>query len=259
MIYNRILKEHQRIEHLLSSIQKKLINYPSGKLICSRNGKHYKWYRSYGSHKEYISKKNRTLAEQLASKKFLTEVSEYLLHEKRSLEFYLRHHSKNPKNIENFLINTPGYKELLIPFFKPQSQKLSEWMNAPYEHNPNYPEKLIHKTASGNFVRSKSEVMIDMLLYTNQIPFRYECPLQLGETTLFPDFTIRHPITGDFFYWEHFGLMDERNYAKHAFSKLELYSIFGILPTVQLIVTFENRENPLSYETIETIINHHFL
>lgn len=254
-----MLKEHQRIESKLIETQKKLINLPEGKLICSRNGNHYKWYRSFGSHKEYIPKKNLPLAEQLAAKKFLTEVSEYLSHEKKSLEFYLRHHDKNPKNIENFLINIPGYKELLIPFFTPQSQALSDWMNAPYERNPNYPEKLIHKTASGNFVRSKSEVMIDMLLYTKRIPFRYECPLQLGETTLFPDFTIRHPKTGDFFYWEHFGLMDDRNYAKHAFSKLDLYSSHGILPMVHLITTFENRKNPLSLETIENIIDHYFL
>ena len=79
----------------------------------------------------------------------------------------------------------------------------------PYEKNPKYPEHLIHKTVSGIYVRSKSESMIALQLYTEKIPFRYECALQLGETTLYPDFTILHPKTGEIFYWEHFGMMDE--------------------------------------------------
>ena len=43
----------------------------------------------------------------------------------------------------------------------------------------------MHKGSSGNYVRSKSESMIDMVLYIHKIPFRYECALILGETTLF--------------------------------------------------------------------------
>ena len=53
-----------------------------------------------------------------------------------------------------------------------------------------YPENKIHVAPSGNMVRSKSEVLIDMQLYTNHIPFRYECELQLGDVTIYPDFTV---------------------------------------------------------------------
>ncbi|MFQ8777759.1 MAG: hypothetical protein ACLR78_10425 [Roseburia sp.] len=63
-------------------------------------------------------------------------------------------------------------------------------------------------------MRSKSEAMIAMLLHLNAIPYRYECALSLGGVTLFPDFTIRHPVTGVLYYWEHFGLMDDPAYAK---------------------------------------------
>ena len=58
-------------------------------------------------------------------------------------------------------------------------------------------------------MRSKSEAMIAMSLYVQKIPYRYECELKLGSITLFPDFTIRHPETGEIFYWEHFGMMDK--------------------------------------------------
>ena len=100
--------------------------------------------------------------------------------------------------------------------------------------------------------------MIDMLLYQNQIPFRYECALTLGNTLLHPDFTIRHPATGEYYYWEHFGLMDQPVYASNAFSKLRLYAENGILPGIHLITTYETLEHPLSMEMVEKIIKYYF-
>lgn len=132
-------------------------------------------------------------------------------------------------------------------------------MNSSYQKNPNYPEQLIHKSISGNLVRSKSEAFIDMVLHINKIPFRYECALQLGEITIFPDFTIRHPVTGETYYWEHFGLMDQASYIQKTFSKLELYASHGIIPSVNLLTTYETKENPLSMDMIEKIVHHYFL
>ena len=117
----------------------------------------------------------------------------------------------------------------------------------------------MHKGSSGNYVRSKSESMIDMVLYIHKIPFRYECALTLGETTLFPDFTIRHPQTGEVFYWEHFGLMDNAEYSKNACSKLQLYTNHGIIPSIQLITTYETKEHPLTADVIEKIVEDYFL
>lgn len=152
----------------------------------------------------------------------------------------------------------PEYKALLVPYFTPQSQEVSEWMNASYERNPKHPELLIHKSSSGNLVRSKSESLIDTFLFLNKIPFRYECALQLGEITLFPDFTIRHPKTGAIFYWEHFGLMDNPTYSQNVFSKLQLYASHGIIPSIQLITTYETKENPINADIIEKIITYYF-
>lgn len=108
-------------------------------------------------------------------------------------------------------------------------------------------------------VRSKSEVMIDMILFQNKIPFRYEAPLQLGDTTIYPDFTIRHPHTGDTYYWEHFGLMDDPSYSKNAISKLHLYVNHGIIPSLRLITTYETKESPLSIDKIEKIVKEYFV
>lgn len=254
-----MLKESQRLQQQIDSIQRKLSIFPDGKLICSHNGKRCKWYISDGHTKTHIPRKERQLAEQLAAKKYLSLHLEDLSQEKRAIDFYLRHHLPDSRKAENLLTEIPGYQELLSPFFSTKSQKLMNWMHSPYERNTKYPEQLIHKASSGNYVRSKSEAMIDMFLYTNQIPFRYECALHLGDTILFPDFTIRHPETDKLYYWEHLGKMDDPVYRKNAFSKLELYASYGIIPSIQLITTYETKENPLSSEVIEKIIEYYFL
>lgn len=259
MLYERIYKECQRLQKQIDSLQTKLLTFPNGKLICSHNSNRYKWYQSDGHNKIYIPKNNRQLAEQLAAKKYFSLVLEDLTHEKKALEFYLKHHSPNIGKAERLLTKSSGYQELLSPLFSSKSQELSEWMNDSYERNTKFPEQLIHKTSSGNLVRSKSESMIDKSLYINKIPFRYECALHLGQRTIFPDFTIRHPETGELYYWDHFGLMDDPSYSKNVSPKLQLYISHGIIPSIHLITTYETRDSPLTSEVIDKIIEHYFL
>ena len=131
-------------------------------------------------------------------------------------------------------------------------------MNSLYEQNPMNPEQLIHKTPLGYCVRSKSEAMIAITLYRNKIPFRYEGALQLGEHTVYPDFTIRHPGNGQIYYREHFGLMDQPQYYKKAFSKMKLYTSHQIIPSIQLLTTYETKDKPLDSGTIERVVNTYF-
>lgn len=232
---------------------------PEGTLICARNGTHYKWYQSDGCKKKYIPKSNKSLAEQLAFKKYLLLQSEEICQKLNALNAYLKLYPQHTNTSETLLTQDSCYAELLASLFTPLSEELSDWATSEYERNPSHPEQLLHKTASGNIVRSKSEAMIDLFLYNNRIPFRYECALCLDGITLFPDFTIRHPKTGRFFYWEHFGRMDDPSYYKNVYSKLHLYTSNGIVPSIQLITTFETKEYPLTIETIQRTIEYYFL
>lgn len=258
MIYEQMLRESKKIEQKIKQLQTQLAKLPEGNIYCSRTGKYVKWFQSDGKHQIYIPKKNRHLAEQLALKKYLSLQLKNLTQEKKAINFYLRHHNMDAGQAEQSLISSPEYQELLTPFFKPISQEISEWMNSPYEKNNLYPEKLVHRTLMGGYVRSKSEMLIDMVLCNNKIPYRYECALQLGEMLVYPDFTIRHPQTGQFYYWEHFGLMDDPNYSRKAFSKLQQYASNGIIPSIQLITTYETKDNPLNISDIEKIVEHYF-
>lgn len=243
---------------MINEIQNHLKTLPPGKLICCNDKTKSRWYLSDSHNKSYLPKSNRHIAEQLAIKKYLLLQLEDLENEKKAIEFYLRHHSPTGKS--ELLLTTPSeYQKLLKPYFSPLQEDLSHWMNAPYDKNPIHKENLVHRSSSGNYVRSKSEMMIDMFLHVNNIPFRYECALQLDQIIIYPDFTIKHPRTSELFYWEHFGLMDNPSYAQNVPNKLRTYISNGIIPGINLITTYETQANPLSVEAIQKLVEYYFL
>ena len=257
MFYQKMLIEQKKLDTQICTLQKKLKKFPKENLICAKNGTRYKWYTSDGKHCTYLSKKEKAFASQLALKKMLTLQLEDAINEKNSINAYLN--TRNTANLpEHFFHNHPEFQKLLSTMYCPVSSELDSWIREPYEKNQKNPAGLIHKSLSGNVLRSKSEVFIDTALYTGKIPFRYECALQVGEITLFPDFTIRHPHTGKTYYWEHFGLMDDPSYAKNACAKIQTYTTYGIIPTINLITTYETREHPLTPDTVKKIVQEYF-
>lgn len=259
MIYNRMLEERNRLEKEIHSLEQQIIALPPGNLFFSHNGKYLKWYQSNGHNPLYIPKNNRQLAEQLAKKKYLSMKQNELIQERDAINLYLKHHNSNNVPADQLLSKDSDYHEFLQSYYTPLSEELINWMNSPYEHNKMYPEQLNQPTISGHLVRSKSEALIDTILYKNKIPFRYEAGLSLGDTTFYPDFTIRHPLTGEIYYWEHFGMMDNPDYAKKAYSKLQRYSSYGITQDINLITTFETKEAPLNPEWVENLVKYHFM
>lgn len=253
-----MLEESQRLDKYVTQLKQEIEKLPEGKLIHIQNGKYHQWHQSDGHTKKYIPKKKRKLIEALAIKKYLSYQLQDAIKEKRAIEFYLKHHREDVGKVEKLLSNKSKYRELLSPYFKPKSKELQEWLQEPFEQNSQYNENLILKSISGNTVRSKSEVIIDTLLFINKIPFRYECALKLGKRKIFPDFTIKHPKTGEIYYWEHFGKMSDEDYIRKACSKIQLYSLNGIIPGVNLIMTFETPEHPLSAEMVMEVIEKYF-
>lgn len=249
---------HDQLQREIFNLQTQLQSFPPGKLIISRNQNRYKWYININNQLSYLPKKKRPLAEKLAAKRYLSKLLEEKQKELRAIDFYLKHHSLEPSSSNQLLIDSP-FQELLIPYFKSHSQDIIDWLNLPFQQNENYPEQRIHKSISGNLVRSKSEILIDMALYKNKIPFRYECALMLGETTLYPDFTILHPHSKQLYYWEHFGMIDKPDYSKNVNAKLNLYYSHNIYPQVNLISTYETKDHPLCADFIEKIVEYYFL
>lgn len=259
IIYQRMIEKSKQLEERIQGIQQQLKEMPEGKLICSHTGPYCKWERSDGHKKTYIKKKDRPLAEKLAAKKYLSALLNDLIHEKMAIDLYLRHHSNYEPKAERLLADSSEVQKLLSPYFLPLSKELEEWMISPYEQNQKHPEHLTQRVGVNEFVRSKSEAMITKVLKENKIPYRYEAKLILDDIEVYPDFTIRHPQTGKLYYWEHFGWLDRVDYVKNMHSKMQLYTAHGIMPGINLITTYENHENPLTFEMIEMMVKYYFL
>lgn len=89
----------------------------------------------------------------------------------------------------------------------------------------------IHKTESGSWVRSKSEVIIANILYRTKIDFQYEEKLYYNATQWKePDFTIRH--NGKTWYWEHLGLLGDEQYNENWQEKKQIFKDLGVFDNV---------------------------
>ena len=133
------------------------------------------------------------------------------------------------------------------------------WSDTSYPKNPNYPEQLKYKSCKNEYVRSKSEALIAMNLYMEKIAYRYECELKIGKAVFYPDFTILHPKTNNLCYWEHFGMMENETYRENAYNKLKLYGQNGIIPSINLITTFETKSHPIDSGKIQQIVKEKFV
>lgn len=259
MFYQILLRRKNQIESQLIVLKKEIEVLPSGELHLRRNGDYTKWYNHYDGRIEYITKKQRSLAEQLAIRKYKIALIKELQAEKQAIEAYMKCIDRNPFRASDLLKDDVGFKPLLDKYFNSYHCDIEAWVQESYEKNMAHPEHLIHNTVADFKVRSKSESLIVSALYLNHIPFRYECALHLGEIVIYPDFTILHPITKKIYYYEHFGMMDNPEYAHLTYRKLELYSEHGIVPTINLLTTFETKDHPLDYGVIDKLITDYFL
>lgn len=91
-----------------------------------------------------------------------------------------------------------------------------------------YAAHLIHRTATGIMVRSKSEVIVADTLTRLGISYEYEQKLPANDDPAdyrLPDFTVSYE--GDTFYWEHLGMLTVPSYKEQWDRKREWYEKNG--------------------------------
>lgn len=254
-IYQQLITQKQELEKAIAINEDKLHMLPEGQLVCTKT---QKWYHHIGSQKIYIPKDQRSLAEALAAKKYFTCVNKDLQRKLQGIYYYLKTNDPKLDESTKLLEPTSKYRPLLTNLLTPVNPELETWAHACYERNTKYPHQLKYETIGGLRVRSKSESIIVFLLNQYQIPFRYEAALTLNRRTIHPDFTLRHPQTGEIIYWEHCGRMDQLEYRGAFYKRIQLYMENGIFPPSKLILTWEDAETPLSVREIRHQIESHF-
>ncbi len=130
----------------------------------------------------------------------------------------------------------PALKYEVLPAFPPKVRALvntpllspaefsKAWADAPYPSNSMpFDERNSYCSQKGDRVRSRAELFIADTLYQAGIPYRYEMAYTHNGNTHYPDFTLMHPFTGELFYLEYFGLMDDDDYRQKALAKIRDY------------------------------------
>lgn len=202
----------------------------------------------------YISKNHQDLAIALARKKYFQARLLDLQQEYTALSAFLKHYKTSEKRSDQMLRSCPELYDLLKDELTDLDEKLQRWCAEPYPRKKWHEEALVHETAEGTKVRSKSEVMIANELYYAGIPYRYECQHLINGSSYYPDFTIRNKRTGQMFIWEHFGLSTNRSYMTDTVNKLANYADAGLVHGKNFIMTYESDKMPLSITTIRLMI-----
>ena len=123
-------------------------------------------------------------------------------------------------------------------------------------------DDLIHRTARGEAVRSKSEVVIANLLHAKGVDYRYEEALEIEGAVKYPDFTIEDDDTGEVYYWEHLGMLSNMGYRRRWEEKKEWFRRRGILPMSEgggpegtLIITRDSDKGGIDSEEVAKIVS----
>ncbi len=194
-------------------------------------------------------KKDREEAIIMAQRTFKSMKLEDMRNEVECIDKYLKMRRK--KDWRGMISPGSYYRELLIAG--------NDWEYSEYNKKPDgkTPKKV--RTPKGELVRSKSELMIASSLYDYGIPYHYEEIHNFNGEIIAPDFTIKHPITGQIYLWEHFGLAEKPKYQSSISYKLPLYINCGYIPGVNLIATYETDEVPLDIDKVKRIIAEYFM
>ena len=261
----RMIERMRVLETIINEKTKALMNPPDGNLIVSKHGKGFQYYVKTKTEKEeykakgkYIRKDQVDLAYKIAQRDYDRAVLEAAEREWKWIRKWLKDISGS--QAEDVFENIAPIRSHLITPIRPSLKEFQEtWAAEPYAGMGFRDKETEYYTDTGIRVRSKSELMIGNGLTSNGIFYRYEYPLFLtGLGQVHPDFTVLNPLDLSIMFWEHFGMMDDPQYAEQAVSKINKYIMNGIYPGERLIVTFESSTKPLSSLLLDKVIKHYF-
>lgn len=234
-----------------------------------RNGS-ARFYQSYYDKqtkervRKYLPKAEKAQAELLAQQTYDRQVLKLMEQEWKALTAAQKSYAQMTEFYEDVYEKLGAHRQALVtPVIPTAQQKMETWLAKPYPSMTKYAESANYLTEQGEYVRSKSELMIADRLYHAGLPYKYECPLEIPQelraesgkaSRFYPDFTIYLPEQEKELYWEHFGLMSDADYLAHAISKLSFYQRVGLLQSGQLILTFEAQSTNLDPKEITEII-----
>lgn len=250
-ILEKELDEQRKLKKIYA---KKVKTLPNGVLSVSEyKGKRY--YSKYqNGNRKYMGKETVQEVKDIQLYKLLEEMIKRIETNDVLISKILKEYKDpSPITVERELgkayQNESG--ELLKLFGKKNGK---DWGNQEYERYMKYPEKLVHRTLKGDFVRSKSEVILANTLFAKGLQYRYEEITEIGSHVLAPDFKVLIPKTNQIKIIEHFGMMQDFKYRKKAMDKMETYIEHGYRPYEDIIFTFDDLDGHIDAKNLDILI-----
>ena len=260
-VYVLARRRLEELKRTLKETENELNKCPRGKMHIVKTNNRVQYYlRTDAKDKSgtYLKKKDELKIRKYLQKSYDEKINKLLHAEVKSIETFLKHSDKiNCKIRQIYSQNPTEVKKYIDPIDCSDDDYIDYWNSISYEKNPLPIQSAVYLTENGEYVRSKSELNIANLLLKAGIPYKYECPLKLQNGNLvYPDFTVLEVKSRRVLYWEHRGMMDDREYSKNAVKKMKIYMQNGIFVGKNLIITEETSNNPLGTDEISEMVQH---
>lgn len=250
MLGEDLVQRKKELEKLVKQIERDLEGAPEGRLRISAQGKRaqYYWIKEKGDTiGQYMKRSEEAVARKLAQRMYEEKLLDAVRVELKSLDNLIG--KRGPEDYLGRMFDDlhTQRKPLVNPLVLSDEEYSKIWQQETYVGKDFDEDSPKHYSNRGERVRSKSEETIANIFDELGIPYKYERPVLLdGKFFAYPDFTFLKVKSRRECYLEHFGRMDEATYLKDSFfSKLDTYQRNGIIPGVNLFMTFESKTHPL--------------
>jgi len=246
------------INEIIKQIEKKLKTLPEGGLSIKHiSNKTYFYLTGTEDGERLIKQNEKQLLSDLVQKRYLKQVLKSSRKEADALQKLQNEYPSLPA--EDIYDQLSGdLKKYAKRIGLADDQYVRKWENKTYDPKPFKDGYPVYLTMKGERVRSKSEVIIADRLYANGIPYKYECPLIIGNEVIHPDFSILRVSDRKVVYLEHCGKADDPEYQEDMVPRINKYILAGIYEGEKLFLTFEADGTPLDVRVLDAMINRHF-
>ncbi len=262
-LYTEAERRYQELLQLKEEKENKLLNTSPGDIHIVSSERRTQFYlreRSTERSGKYIRKSDSETIRSYLQKSYDEKILKLVSAELGALEQLLKKQEDTIRLIQcAYSDYPPQARQYIDPVDVSDADFVAEWLSKPYT-GKEIPDHIpVYQTERGERVRSKSELTIANMLAEKGIPYKYECPLTLSNgTAIYPDFTVLNVKERKEIYWEHRGMMDDRDYAKQAVFKIKSMAKSGIVIGKDLIITEETSANPLGTDEIDMVIKEWF-
>ncbi len=234
-----------------------------GRLRISKDGAAHKYYHSLPDKQGelYIPVGEMSKIRYLAQKEYVRKALDMAESELSYLQKFVSHYPR--KQFDDYYSSMSEPRRALVdPLWLPDDLYTQQWLEQKFKRLAFQSGDVTDfYTARGERVRSKSEMIIAEQLDKYGLPYLIEKPRYLkGFGWVYPDFAILKVRQREEVIWEHYGMMDDRNYLNERFmEKNKHYMANGYFPGINLLQTFETQKYPLGVKNIQMVIEKYLL